>query len=191
MKRFGKISVVALLAIVLALVFHLSGSSKANENTYEEIYNTVKNLSLDELEQSGDDFFMRGQLDSAAVCFTVIAGNYDKSGGTGLAKVFARAFNKLGHLAMLSANYAQAYSYFLKAIDTGDKHEGNKARIYISVIYGYYDDYNETMRYLKEVYDYAVTEKDFEDFLTTYHNIINTAFNYDPVAICGRHAVFV
>ena len=182
MKRFVKILVLALLAVALGgVVMHFSSPGQANENTFEDIYCSVKGLSFDELEHLGDDFFMNGRLDSAAVCFTVIASNYDKSDGAGHDGLFARTFNKLGHLAILQANYTQAYSYFLKAIGTGDKHEGNKAKIYMSVIYGYYDDYSEFMKYLKEAYDYAIREKDFEDFLTIYYNMTNTAFAYDQL----------
>lgn len=174
----------AVMTCVLAAVY-ISANERIASVSYEGIYNSVKGLSLDDMKKRGDDFFYRQELDSAMVCFTFIAGNYKDNCGSDKRRLFAETFNKLGHLSILQSNYLQAYSYFLKAINTGDRHEGNKAKVYISVIYSYYDDYAEVMKYLNEAYAYAIEEKDYADLLTIHHNLTNTAFKYDRLQSCS------
>lgn len=187
MRKRAKIFAVTLLAVIafaLAAVY-VSARESTDSVNYEGIYQSMKGMSFDEMKKRGDDFFFRQELDSAMVCFTFIAGSYDGKCSPEERRLYAETFNKLGHLSILQSNYLQAYSYFLKAVNTGDKHEGNKAKIYISVIYSYYDDYAEVMRYLNEAYAYAIKEHDYTDLLTIHHNLTNIAFKYDQLLSCS------
>lgn len=188
MKTPAKILMgILLISAACALTaIYMSAREHMDNVNYEGIYKSVKDLSLDEIRKQGDDFFFRQELDSAMVCFTFIVSNYNDNCNDTEKQLYAEAFNKLGHLSILQSNYLQAYSYFLKAINTGDKHEGNKAKIYISVIYSYYDDYTEAMKYLNEAYDYAIEEKDYTDLMTIHHNLTNTAFKYDQLLSCAE-----
>lgn len=55
------------------------------------------------------------------------------------------------------------------------------AKIYLSVIYSYLEDYPKAIKYERETREWAMKNKDYKNFLTIHNNILNSAFMNDQL----------
>lgn len=137
------------------------------------------NATVETLEENGNRFFFDNKKDSALMCFSLIAENAELNGST--PAIRAKAYNRCGHLYYISHNFTEAYQCFLKALPHGDPYESNMAKIYLSVIYSYLEDYPKAIKYERETREWAMKNKDYKNFLTIHNNILNSAFMNDQL----------
>lgn len=159
-----------LLVLVLQTAPHASAATALNPDNAGNIT---------ELEESGNRYFQENKPDSALICFSLIANNPALKGSTPAAR--AKAFNKCGHLYFLSHNFPAAYECFLKAISQGDDYETNISNSYLSIIYSYLGDYPKEISYSRKAWRWSADRKDYINFLTVHHNILNGAFAHDQL----------
>lgn len=131
------------------------------------------------LENTGNRYYSENKIDSALMCFSLIAENPELKGST--PAIRAKAYNKCGHLYYLTHNISSAYQCFLKAQSQGVPFESNRAKIYLSVIYSYLGDYPKALSYYKETRDWSEKNKDYINYLTIHNNILNSAFLNDQL----------
>lgn len=159
-----------LLVIVLQTAPRASASAALNPDNAGNIT---------ELEESGNRYFQENNPDSALICFSLIANNPALEGSTPAMR--AKAFNICGHLYFLSHNFPAAYECFLKAISQDDDYETNKSNIYLSIIYSYLGDYPKDISYSRKAWRWCADHKDYTNFLTVHHNLLNSAFAHDQL----------
>ena len=181
-----KIWILVLLGVIVAaslafLVQCMANARGEGDEAYRFIYEHLKDMPLDELEEQADAFYFREEYDSTLVCYTMVAEHLKNRNDKRSRTVLARAYNRIGHIFMLKSDYASAYESFLKALEVDDPYGSNLARIYISIIYSYYGDYEQAMNYGKQAYSFCLKEKDYVNLLTVYHNVIDEAFMHDQL----------
>lgn len=173
-----------ILFLMLIPTFGLVGNNKNEwEQPLSQIAETIgRNTgewSATRLEWMGDSLYYQQAYDSAAACFAIAAlidnPHPDKA-------TTARIYNKIGHIALLQHNYTKAYSAFIRAIAADDSYENYKARIYLALIYIYFDDYGQALTFLKEAYQDALAIKDYQNLPVIFHNITNLALDHDSLA---------
>lgn len=154
-----------------------------------DFYDRWEELSGDDLLKKGYDFQLKGKLDSAMVCFTIVTNRYHENEGNKETKHLAsKAMFCIGYIYMFYFyNYEQAYNYMQQSLELSEK-EGfteNLPYIYLNLgnisVIGIQMNYGGNIKddvmpmYRKAMY-YAKKTKYWEAYIIIVGNILELAF---------------
>lgn len=155
---------------IFALVLILSGFGAAipvlAQESVENGYERYRNASIRELHDIGLAYFNAQKLDSASMVLTIATTKENSHLSEQDAAMLAVVHNVLGVINFTNANYAGAYSHFLRGIKIYDVPDA-PGYANLAAVYLYYGDTSRAYECLKKVFKTAVERNH------TYHASIS------------------
>ncbi len=102
---------------MLAMVSLVCFAADNNLHQYKEL---LKHKS-DELVKLGNKCFVRGSIDSAQVCYSIVVNRHQHETSKEQRQLM-HAYNNLGCVALCYLDYQRAYRYFTQTLALGEKY---------------------------------------------------------------------
>ncbi|MDE5877172.1 MAG: AraC family transcriptional regulator [Muribaculaceae bacterium] len=144
----------------------------------QRMYDKYRHLSMSQLADMGNEYMTRQSNDSALAVFTIMVSRVNDMSSDEDKNYGVTAYNSIGVIHFLQANYAAAYSNFLNSIQLLDIPDSPGYQN-IAAIYHYYGDTARANACLRRVVDYAVNEGHWEHAMVSLMNLITTNLNME------------
>lgn len=153
---------------------------------YNKMYDLFKNKPIRELIRLGDAYSKQQIIDSALVCYTIVAAEYDEQLSAEDKEYCVHAYNASGTIYYYMCNYVQALDLYLRALKVCEDYGYDTyiPRIYNNLgnIYSSFSDYEKAKSFYEKAYrlslEYA-NEEAMQTILTNLMGICCETKEYD------------
>ena len=178
MKKITKYRILILLA---PLIIGIIAAIAAGPKDVKRFYDTNRKTSLLDLKQKGNEYFVRGETDSAMASYSIIINAYSESMPNEDKAVCAAALNNVGYLYFMNMHdFAQAYYYLIRALEVAEECNYTKGMtdIYLNMgnVFENFGNPDEAYVNYQKAAEYALADKNYEKYLICYTNLLPTAY---------------
>lgn len=156
----------------LAIIFCINlnfGREPIKDDT--RLFTDMLGKENSDLMNSGITYLNRNELDSALVCFSLVAQNVHDCTTENDREYYLASLNGMGIVYFLFGNYAQSYSMFTKVLETDSLY----VDVYhnLAAIHQLYGKHEEARRHLLNAYKIQINQGELSMAATAFVNIVN------------------
>ena len=164
--------------LIIASTLPINASVRADMGV---IYNKFKNMPVSELKEKGEGYYKVNQLDSALMCYSLIADRLENSSKSIDSHLLAEAEITCGHIYFLLSDFPKAYKCFLMALDVNDPQLTPRAYVYLAVLHTLFKENLTASDYFEKAYHLSKKNKDWNTLMSAYLNLLSISSNLkDP-----------
>lgn len=164
----------ALILIAMTAVLAKSATTRTRN-----VFMEFEELDDETLISRAKSHYSKNMMDSALRCFSIVAARHNEKSSEEERMRSAHAYNDCGIIYFMLGNYPRAYNSFVNAKRLGNDEMRIMIDNNIASIYHYFNDKPRALEYLYKAFDGASKIKNWDAFLSSGLNILNSCYDND------------